>query len=175
MEKALDSLRQYLSRAHGDEYAADIFGTLVDRVANAPGANKEALQQYTMFLDNYTSFLARDGRPNELKWGIEWKPREQVLSYRASRGRTGPAQTPQQLQAELDAAKARVLQLQQAVDQAKATPGSDVIGTQNQYRDALATLADVQMRMEAAAAPAPKPKWLEKFQPVVPEMMQAGQ
>src|SRR5207237_360101 len=99
--------------------------------------------------------------------------KELVLQYRASRDRPAgaaptPTVPPQQLQQELDRAKAKVIQLQRAHEQAK-TSGGDVVGAKNQLDAAYADMARIQMQMEQANAPAPKAKWLDKFDPVLPE------
>lgn len=172
---AIRLMQAYLAMQRGDEYAANIFGTLIDRASSMPGVSKEDKEQlarHVDFLDNYNDQLARDQHPGQLKWGTEWLQEDLVRAYRANRGKpaNAVAAPPEQLKKDIEAAQAKVFQMQQAVNQAKSA-GGDVVGAENQMNAALANLGRLQMQLQQAGAPPRAPVWLtqEKFAPVVPE------
>ncbi len=172
MGEGLVMMREYLTSNKGDEYAADIFGTLIDRASTLSGLKPddlEKIQQFTATLDAYVDELAKDQHPDQAKWGVEWKDKNLVEQYRAARGRPANAQPPADLQKQLEAAEAKVAALQQALNAAKAAPHGDVIGAQNQLNAAYADEGRIQTQMKQVSGPAPKPKWLDKFEPVLPE------
>jgi hypothetical protein len=171
--EAIRMLRDYLNRAQGDEYAANIYGTLVDHAGALPtltADEKAKLAEQTDFLDRYNDQMANDHQ-GQLKWGTEWLQADLVQQYRANRGKApgaAAAAPPDQLKRDAEAAQAKVYQLTAAVNQAKQS-GGDVVGAENQLNAALANLGRLQMQMAQAGAPPRAPVWLTKFEPVVPE------
>jgi hypothetical protein len=101
-------------------------------------------------------------------WGVEWKDKSVVDQYRLARNHPTNVAPPGDLQKKLDEAEAKVITLQKAVDDAKANHG-DVVGAQNQLNAANAEVGQLYAQMKQVAGPAPKPKWLEKFDIVLPE------
>jgi hypothetical protein len=168
LNDCIEMARQYLSTHPGDEYAADVYGTLLERVSAMPGVRAEAVQPLVAGLDQYVDQVGRDTHPDQLKWGVEWKDKTLVQQYRSSRGHAANVTPPADLQKELETAQAKVYQMQQALEQAKANHG-DVFGAQNQLDAAYAALGKIQLQAKQAAGPAPKPKWLDKLEPVLPE------
>lgn len=168
---AIETMHDYLGTQRDDEYAANVYGTLLDKASTMPGVAKEKLAAQWETFDRYIDQLATTVHPDQLKWGIDWMPKELVQRYRESRDHTAgaaPAAPQEKLQQELDQAKAAVIRMQKAYEQAKNS-GGDVIGAKNQLEAAQANAFRIQMQMDQAGAPAPKPKWLDKFQPVLPE------
>jgi hypothetical protein len=163
--------RTYLGMAQEDEYAANIFGTLVDRLSTVPSlskVDKDKIEEHYQFLDQYNDRFAtqHDGK---LKWGIEWLQPDLVRQYRSNRGKPANAiAAPEQLKKDVEAAEARVYTMRQAVDKARSS-GGDVVGAQNQLDAAQANFGRLQLQLNQMGAPPRPPTWLTKFDPVVPE------
>jgi hypothetical protein len=169
-----EMLRQYLASNPGDEYAANVFGTLLDKVSKMPSAPKDDIEHFETFLDTYCDAMAKS-HPGMLKYGVEWLPADEVQRYRANRGQpVGPAvaaPSAADLAKELDAAKQKVVLLQRNYDAIQRSGAGDLVGAKNQLDAALATVARTQMQIDqiAAGGQSKPAKWLEKLEPVVPE------
>ena len=87
---------------------------------------------------------------------------------RKSRHLRRPIHRRAELQKQLEDAKAKVAQLQKQLDDARNTHG-DEYGIKKQLDAANADLGRITFQMGQIAGPAPKPKWLDKFQIEAPE------
>ncbi|MEA2735863.1 MAG: hypothetical protein QOE14_2314, partial [Humisphaera sp.] len=116
-----------------------------------------------------------DGGPGaaKLKWGIDWMPADDVLRFRQARGvaaGTGVGAAAK----EVDLAAQRVRSAEQALKNANAAralnEAADVQGAQNQLDAANAALVKAQKTLNDANAALnlKKPRWLTKFEPVIP-------
>jgi hypothetical protein len=160
-------VRNYMASQQGDEFAADIFGTLVNKMSALPSVPKEEVAEYWQYLDQYVDQLAqKDGAANpnagKLKWGVDWLPAEDVKAFRQARGVANAGGTLQAAAKEADAALAKrdlaEKMLQKAVDK---------VGAQKQLDAANAALAEAQKKVQAAGVGLnyKKPRWLTEFEP----------
>jgi hypothetical protein len=167
--------RQEMGRMPNDEYAADIFGTLINKISTMDRAPKDKLDQWWKAHDNYIDSLAARGdvgQPGKLKWGIEWLPAEDVQNYRNARNATSPDVGAAAKEVQL--AQARVKSAETALRNATAArtrgDAADVAGAQSQLEAANTALVKAQKVLNDAnaAVNVKKPRWLSKFDPVIP-------
>ncbi len=177
LHQAADLVRQQLGHKADDEYAADIFGTLVNKIASMEKPPKEKVDAWWKVHDDYVDALARNpGAPaGKLKWGIDWLPAEDVKLYRLARGVTDPNVEVGLAEREVQLAAQRKRAADTALKNAKAArekgEAADVQGAQTLLDAAAAAEIKAQKALtEAKAAVGMKPaRWLTKFDPVVPQ------
>jgi hypothetical protein len=177
---AIEDLQRYLQSKPDDEYAADVFGMALEKAKTFPNVTKENLAAMWKFLDGYDDRLAQSpdnqqAHPNQLKWGTEWLPAEDVQHYRAARGQ-GDGVSLTQAARDLEAARSKNKIAQDGLAHAKEmqTAGRhfDLVGFQNNADAAAANLAAAQKTFQIATAGLHPAKWLshDQLQPVLPEM-----
>jgi hypothetical protein len=176
--KVAEMVRQYMGANQNDEYAADIFGTLVNKVAGTEKPPKEKIDLWWGFHDNYIDQMAARGdvgQPGKLKWGIDWMPAEQVQGFRAARavGNGGGGVGAAAKEVELAALRVRSAEI--ALKNAKAARASgnsaDVTGAETQLATANAGLVKAQKALNDAnnAVNVKQARWLTNFDPVIPQ------
>jgi hypothetical protein len=177
-----DLLKSQMESHAGDEYAADVFGSLVNRLASTPSlpaGSKEKIDGYWTFLDGYEDAMATSKNDGKLKWGVDWLPADEVKGYRPLRNTsrdnarvTDAAKTLEAAGQHVHTAEA-ALTLQQ--QRKAAGQPADVQGAQKQLDDANAAFTRAQKALDEANAMLKyrKPRWLETFEPVVPEAASA--
>jgi hypothetical protein len=182
LTQAAELVRQQMGHQQNDEYAADIFGTLVNKISTMDRAPKDKLDEWWKFHDNYIDALAARGdvgQPGKLKWGVEWLPAEDVKRYRNARNVTNPGVGA--AAKDVEVAQARVRSAETALKKAKADRANggtaDVTGAESQLDAANAALVKASKALNDAndAVNAKKPRWLEKFnEPVLPQQAAAA-
>jgi multidrug efflux pump subunit AcrA (membrane-fusion protein) len=173
---AVDDIQKYLAQKAHDDYAANVYGTLIQKAASR-GVRKEALEPLWKYLDQYNDALAQHeaqqnpDRAGKLKWGVDWMPAEDVKRYREVRvaGSMSVTQAAQQL----ESARARLRQAQAAFERAKRGEAADRVGAEGAVQTAAADVATAEKNVQAAAMTMPPPKWLEKFEPAPPDSNRA--
>ena len=135
------------------------------RVGDSDGAEGQD-RAVLGFLDSYNDRIAtsRTGT-DKLKWGTEWLPAEDVKRYREAQGRDGLNVTLAAKQ--LVAARARLKTAQDNLAAAKKKRRRRGRG-EKAVESAQEQVAAAEKTVQAAAATMQAPKWLEKFDPVVP-------
>jgi hypothetical protein len=172
-----DLLKTQMETHRDDEYAADVFGSLVNKLASAPSlptGSKEKIEAYWVFLDQYEDAM---GAKNEgkLKWGVDWMPADEVKAYRPLRNAPRDSTNVTNAAKAADAASRLVHAAESAltIQQQRKAAGqpADVQGAQTQLDAANASFAKAQKALEEANSMLKyrKPRWLETFEPVVPE------
>jgi hypothetical protein len=157
-----------------DEYAADIFGTLVAKIETMDRAPKDKVEGYWAFYDTYVDQVAKEQNPGKLKWGIDWLPAEEVRRNRELRRLAGAPVGVQAAAKDVDAAAQRVRTAQAALNKAqearKRGEAADEKGAENQLKAANDALNDAQQKLRNAneVMNFKPPRWLAKFPPVVP-------
>ena len=168
--EATKSMRKYLD-AHGeyDEAASNVFGTVLSRLSSMPlnPATRADLAIQQKFLDSYNEGGAAQ-HEGKLKWGIDWLPAEDVKRYRLLKGSVQDAAL-QQLYRQLDQAKVKATMAQKAYDQASSRAGTDVSSFKTRLDQANAAVEQVQQQVDAAKQAVQPQRWLEQFEPIIPE------
>jgi hypothetical protein len=176
-------VRQHLARAPEDEYAADIFGTLVNKIERMDKAPKEKVDEWwkihDQFIDQIASRSTDPAMAGKLKWGTEWLPADDVKNYRLARGVTNPGAGVAAAAREVELAGQRRHSAQTALNNANvakaAGKAADVQGAQSQLDAANAALVKAQqaLNLANAAMNVKKPNWQGNFKPVIPEQIAA--
>jgi hypothetical protein len=178
---AAAELKHYLESQPGDEFAADIFGAMLWRlnaiysVENIKDRTKDlaVLEPFWAFLETYNDQLAKD-HPNQLKWGSEWMPAEDVRRYRLLRNKADTLGVTK-AQKDLDAAKKKAELAKKKFDEGADNKAKgeivDLVGLQAQLDGATAKLTEAQKVYDDASQLYKAPHWPEKFDPVLPEPM----
>jgi hypothetical protein len=176
LAQAAFDLRTYLQGTPGDDYAADIMGMLLARASSMPGAERNKVDPLWTFLDTYNDRDAEKTHPGKLKWGVEWLAAEEVKLFRPLRFTAGSAAAGlSQAARELEIANTRHATVQRNLELAQAAKARgvavDLQGAQNQFDAATAIKDKAQKNFDEASASLKykKPRWLEKFEPVLPE------
>lgn len=166
---AANDLKAYLDTQPGDEYAAEIFGTLLARATSMPNAPKDKIEPFWEYLDKYNDEIARSrGETGKLKWGVDWLPAEDVMRFRQARAAGNSVSvTVTEAARQLEAARARLKSAQAALTKAQSGRG-DVIGAQRAVDASTEAVLEAEKMVQATAATMTPPKWLEKFEPVIP-------
>jgi hypothetical protein len=170
---AVPELKRYLDGATAeDEYAVDVFGSLLAKLSAIPSVKRQDMEQLWNAWDSFVDRIATT-HPGELKWGVEWLPAEQVKTYRQNRAIVGGV-TPEKAGKALQLAQAGVKSAQTALDNAKlqqanGRPG-DVVGATQRLEAAKRAEEDALKDFNAAGANAKPPKWLDAdhLQPALP-------
>jgi hypothetical protein len=170
---AVPELKRYLDGAPPeDEYAVDVFGSLLGKLSAVPGVKRQDMEQLWTAWDSYVDRLASN-RPNELKWGVEWLSAEQVKGYRQTRAVVGGI-TPDVAGKKLQTAKTAFASAQTQLENAKLQQANgrqaDVVGATQRLETAKRALDEAQKDFVAAGANAVPPKWLDPdhIQPALP-------
>lgn len=173
---AAGELKAYLQANANDEKAADIFAGLLAKASAFPNVSKQ-LEPHWAFLDTYYDQLAHNpevaaAHPNQLKWGTDWLPAEEVRRYRLVRANPTSAEIFRgvtRATRDLEIAKAKALAAQQKLDQASAAGGGgDIVGLRGQLDLAQKNLDAAQKAYDAATQLYKLPRYPEKFEPVIP-------
>jgi len=178
MVQAAELVRTHMSHQQNDEYAADIFGTLVDKISKMPNAPKEKVDAWWTFHDNYIDALAARGDVGEagkLKWGVDWLPADDVKNARLARGVANPAAGVEAAATDLKLAMQREQTAKITLKNAEAArakgAAGDVEGAKSQVAAANAAVVKAKQALDLASAAVntKKPRWLTKFEPVIPQ------
>ncbi|HEX8521996.1 MAG TPA: hypothetical protein VF669_07045 [Tepidisphaeraceae bacterium] len=161
----LDSAPKY------DDLAANVYGMLLDRLGNMSinSATRADVQAHQKYLDDYNARFSQE-HEGKLKWGTEWLPPEDVKRYRMLKGSVQDAALTQ-LYRQLDIAKARAAQAQKTFDAASKT-GTPTTTLKTQLDVANEQLKQVQDQIDNAKQAVQPQRWIEKFEPVIPDEAQ---
>ena len=182
MLQAADLVRGVLAGPANDEYAADVFGTLINKIDQMDKAPQDRVDALWAAHDAYVDQLAARGDvpdvAGKLKWGVDWMPAEEVKQFRKARGLTNRATgiAAAAKEVELAAARRRSAEtaLRIATDAQKNNQPADVKGAQAQLDAANAALAKATKTLQEAGAAMnyKPPRWLTKFEPVIPQRLE---
>ncbi|MEO6436694.1 MAG: hypothetical protein ABIP55_13165 [Tepidisphaeraceae bacterium] len=171
-----DLVKEYMSRNKDDETAADIFGTMVNKLSTSTVA-KDRIEIMWSFYDSYVDALGKQNDAGKLKWGVDWIAAEDVKAYRPMRSAAGTGGDVMAAAKEVKLAQQRVQGAENALKKAQADKdagkNADLRGAQDQLTAASAAFTQAQEKLDAANAQMKyrKPRWLETFQPVIPTIV----
>jgi hypothetical protein len=172
--QGLYSLKTYLDQHASDEYAADLFGSLLTRAAAMPNKDTKTIDDMWVYLDRYNDSMATALRKEgQLKWGVEWMDADKVKGFRVGRAAVGTAGASQEGALTAAAQDLEKAKRQVVLAERSAKNSRDPLGAQRTLDGAKANLAKAQQAFDTVskAQNYEKPKWLDKFDPVLPESM----
>src|SRR5207302_3419556 len=73
LRNAANAMQSVLGSAEPNEFTANVFGAIVQRLSNMPVAKRPEIDSYWQTLDQYVDRLAPT-HPGQLKWGVDWLP-----------------------------------------------------------------------------------------------------
>jgi hypothetical protein len=151
-----------------DELAANIYGTILHKLASMPlnEAYRAEVSQKQKELDELNDQQSAQ-HEGKLKWGIDWLPAEDVKRYRLLKGSVQDAALTN-LYRELERAKVNLARAQKTYDAASQT-GGNVTSQQKALDAAKAQTEASQQKVNDAKQAVQPQRWLEKFEPIIPE------
>jgi hypothetical protein len=160
------SVRPFISAE--DELATNIYGTILHKLSSMPlnESYRAEVSTKQKELDELNDQQAAQ-HEGKLKWGMDWLAAEDVKRYRLLKGSVQDAALTN-LYRDLERAKVSVARAQKSYDAVSQT-GGNVTSQQKALEAAKAQLDTVQQKVNDAKQAVQPQRWLETFEPVIPQ------